>query len=58
MLDRINSCEKYFESDDMAKRVCYCLTHEEIHHWLDENEDAIACWKFDNIAKKFMEGMI
>ena len=59
MLDRINDANtKTFKNKTIEEKVCYCLTHEEIHHWLNENIDSLACWKFDSIAFKFMEGMI
>lgn len=58
MLDRINNtCGNIFKNKTMEEKVCYCLTHEEIHHWLNENIDSLTCWKFDNIAYKFMEDM-
>lgn len=58
MLDRINNtCSNIFKNKSIEEKVCYCLTHEEIHHWLNENIDSTICWKFDNIAFKFMEGM-
>lgn len=57
MLDRIATAGCVFNHKTMEERVCYCLTHEEIHHWLNENVGSLACWNFDNIAIKFMEGM-
>jgi hypothetical protein len=58
MLDRINNTfSSIFKNKTMEEKVCYCLTHEEIHHWLNENIDSLTCWKFDNIAYKFMEDM-
>lgn len=55
-LDRIiDTClkrEKSFE-----ERLCYILTHEEIHHWLTGNEDQIITTQFDNIASEFMKDM-
>jgi len=57
-LDRINNTKgKLFKNKTLEKKVCYCLTHEEIHHWLNENIGSGACWAFDSIAYKFMEGM-
>lgn len=57
-LDRINDAKgKMFKNKTIEEKVCYCLVHEEIHHWLNENISSKACWEFDSIAFKFMEGM-
>ena len=57
MLDRINETKGIFGNKTLEEKVCCCLIHEEIHHWLNENIDSGACWAFDSIAYKFMEGM-
>lgn len=58
ILDRINNANgNIFTYDKIEKKICYCLTHEEIHHWLNENIGSSACWNFDNISRKFMAGM-
>jgi hypothetical protein len=58
MLDRIaDTLSIAFKHKSMEEKVCYCLTHEEIHHWLNENIDSLTCLKFDSMAYDFMEGM-
>ena len=52
LFDGIGAKEKTLE-----ERVCYVITHEEIHDWLSENEGDRASRSFDNIAFKFMEEM-
>jgi len=52
LFDGIAAREKTLE-----ERVCYVITHEEIHNWLSENEGEHASRSFDNIAFKFMEEM-
>lgn len=38
----------------LEERVCYVLTHEEIHNWLSNNEGEQTSRSFDFIAFKFM----
>lgn len=52
LFDGVNAQKKNFE-----ERLCYILTHEEIHHWLCNNVGMMASTKFDNIAFKFMKEM-
>jgi hypothetical protein len=50
--------EKFYEpikSKTLEERICFCLTHEEVHHWLLENEGCFPCIQFDNIARSFMK---
>jgi len=57
LLGKINEAKDFFSYKEIEKKVCYCLTHEEIHKWLYDNISDEACLKFDNISIKFMEGM-
>jgi hypothetical protein len=41
----------------LEERVCYVITHEEIHNWLLENEGEHASRSFDNIAFRYMKEM-
>jgi hypothetical protein len=52
LFDGVAAKEKTLE-----ERVCYVITHEEIHHWLSKNEGEQTSRSFDRIAFKFMEEM-
>jgi hypothetical protein len=43
---------------DPLKMLCYVLTHEEVHHWIEAEEDHLTSIKFDNIARKMMREQI
>jgi len=52
LFDGVAAREKTLE-----ERVCYVLTHEEIHHWLNKYEGENASRLFDNIAFRYMKEM-
>lgn len=52
-----DKCPFFLANKTIEQAVCYILTHEEIHAWLNENIGPFVSTKFDNIAEKFMEGM-
>ena len=49
--------EKWVNGKSIEQCVCFAITHEELHHWLSENEGLNASIAFDTIAERFMGGM-